>query len=86
MCSLANLQVDQLDTLLIHFPGAPDAVQSPAANRKIRQDTWRALERLQADGRVREIGVRLSMIASLISLQSDGRVREIGLRLAYDDL
>ena len=31
MRSLANLQTDQLDTLLIHFPGAPDAVQARGA-------------------------------------------------------
>jgi len=55
--SLNNLGVDQLDLLLIHFPGAPDAVQDPKRNREVRASTWRALETLQADGLVRSIGV-----------------------------
>ena len=55
--SMANLHTDQLDILLIHFPGSVDAVQSPSRNRKLREDTWRALETLLADGRCRRIGV-----------------------------
>jgi 2,5-diketo-D-gluconate reductase A len=55
--SMANLRVDRLDTVLVHFPGTIDAIQSPAANRKLRSETWRALELLLADGRCRGIGV-----------------------------
>lgn len=55
--SMASLQTECLDILLIHFPGSVDAVQSPSKNRKLREDTWRALETLQADGRCRTIGV-----------------------------
>lgn len=55
--SMANLRVEQLDTLLVHFPGTIDSVQSPAANRKLRAETWRALELLHSDGRCRTIGV-----------------------------
>jgi 2,5-diketo-D-gluconate reductase A len=46
--SLVRLGLDQLDLLLIHWP-------APALNRYV--DTWRAFEKLQADGRVRAIGV-----------------------------
>lgn len=55
--SLANLRAERLDTLLVHFPGSVDAVQSPSKNRKLRSDTWRALETLLADGKCRAIGV-----------------------------
>lgn len=55
--SMSNLKMEQLDILLIHFPGSIDAVQSPARNRKLRQETWRALETLLADGHCRSIGV-----------------------------
>jgi len=55
--SLKNLQVDQLDVLLIHFPGTIDAVQSPARNRQLRADTWRALEKFLDDGYCRSIGL-----------------------------
>jgi 2,5-diketo-D-gluconate reductase A len=46
--SLGRLGLDQLDLFLIHWP-------APATDRYA--DTWRALEKLYADGRVRAIGV-----------------------------
>lgn len=46
--SLAKLGLDFIDLFLIHWP-------APAADRSL--DTWRALETLYADGRVRAIGV-----------------------------
>jgi diketogulonate reductase-like aldo/keto reductase len=55
--SLGNLHTDQIDLLLVHFPGSPDAVQDPRRNRELRASTWRALEALRDDGLVRCIGV-----------------------------
>ncbi|MFD4111729.1 aldo/keto reductase, partial [Streptomyces sp. NPDC058650] len=46
--SLAKLGLEQLDLSLIHWP---------TPERGLYLDTWRALERLHADGRVRAIGV-----------------------------
>jgi 2,5-diketo-D-gluconate reductase A len=46
--SLGLLGLDYIDLYLIHWP-------TPA--RRLYVDTWRALERLQADGGVRSIGV-----------------------------
>ncbi|WP_402845169.1 aldo/keto reductase [Microbacterium sp. GXS0129] len=46
--TLAKLGVDALDLYLIHWP-------APAQD--LYRDTWRALERIHADGRVRAIGV-----------------------------
>jgi 2,5-diketo-D-gluconate reductase A len=46
--SIERLGFDYIDLYLIHWP-------APA--RDLYLDTWRALERLQADGRVRSIGV-----------------------------
>lgn len=46
--SLAKLGLDYLDLYLIHWP-------APALGRY--EDSWRALEKLLADGRVRAIGV-----------------------------
>jgi 2,5-diketo-D-gluconate reductase A len=46
--SLDRLGLDHLDLYLIHWP-------QPARDRYV--DTWRALEKLYADGRVRAIGV-----------------------------
>lgn len=44
--SMEKLRLDVLDLYLIHWPSSPH-----------RLDTWRALEKLCADGRVRAIGV-----------------------------
>ncbi len=46
--SMQRLGLDVLDLLLIHWP-------APALDRYV--DTWRAFEKLHADGRVRAIGV-----------------------------
>ncbi|KAB8161160.1 aldo/keto reductase [Streptomyces sp. 3MP-14] len=46
--SLERLGLDRLDLYLIHWP-------APEQDRYV--DTWRALERLYADGRIRAIGV-----------------------------
>lgn len=46
--SMALLGLDQLDLYLIHWP-------APSTDRYV--DTWRALIRLQEEGRVRSIGV-----------------------------
>ncbi|MEU6037447.1 aldo/keto reductase [Actinomadura sp. NPDC047616] len=46
--SLAKLGLDYVDLYLIHWP-------TPA--RDLYRDTWRALERLAADGRIRSAGV-----------------------------
>ena len=46
--SLAKLGLEQLDLYLVHWP-------TPDRDRYV--DTWRALERLAAEGRIRAIGV-----------------------------
>jgi 2,5-diketo-D-gluconate reductase A len=45
---MAKLGIDVLDLFLIHWP-------LPMFDQYV--DTWRAFERLQADGRIRSIGV-----------------------------
>lgn len=52
--SLKRLQTDYLDLLLIHWPV-----------REHFFDTWRALEKLKADGQVRSIGVSNYTVAHL---------------------
>lgn len=44
--SLARLGLDQLDLYLVHWPV-----------EKLRHETWRAMERIRADGKARAVGV-----------------------------
>ncbi|KIF78339.1 oxidoreductase [Streptomyces sp. 150FB] len=61
--SLAKLGLDQVDLYLIHWP-------APA--RDLYAETWRALEKLLADGRTRTIGVSNFQPAHLQRLLDEG--------------
>jgi diketogulonate reductase-like aldo/keto reductase len=60
--SLERLNLDYIDLYLIHWP-------VPAADKYI--ETWRALEKLYADGRVRAIGVCNFTIDQLERLRNE---------------
>jgi diketogulonate reductase-like aldo/keto reductase len=61
--SLARLGLDHVDLYLIHWPVAAR-----------RLDSWRALERLHADGRARAIGVSNYLVPHLRELLDVARV------------
>lgn len=63
--SLERLGFDYVDLYLIHWP-------QPQLDRYV--DTWRALEKLQADGRARSIGVSNFEPAHLDRLIAEGTV------------
>ena len=69
--SLCNLQMDYLDLYLIHWPA--DKARF-AEWKKINSDTWRALERLLNEGRVKSIGVSNFMPEHLEALAERARV------------
>ncbi|KIH57063.1 glyoxal reductase domain protein, partial [Ancylostoma duodenale] len=52
--SCAKLQTNYLDLYMTHFPVVPDYLGNA---RAIREDTWRQLELLYDEGRIRAIGV-----------------------------
>jgi len=59
------LKTDYLDLLLIHWPGVNDVRSDSPENRTIRHDSWRALEKLYQEGKVRSIGVSNFLIRHL---------------------
>jgi diketogulonate reductase-like aldo/keto reductase len=63
--SMTRLGIDVLDLYLIHWP-------TPA--RRLFPETWRALEKLHADGRIRAIGVSNFRIEDLQVLLNDFEV------------
>lgn len=63
--SLSRLGLDHLDLYLIHWP---------TPSRGLYLETWRALERLKQDGRVRSIGVSNFTIETLRRIVEAGPV------------
>jgi methylglyoxal/glyoxal reductase len=61
--SLAKLQLDYIDLYLVHWP-----------IKKLRKDSWLALEKLYADKRVRAIGVANYLVPFLEELQTYGNI------------
>lgn len=66
--SRSLLGVEQVDLYLLHWPGD---------DRRRRDEAWRALETLLADGRARAIGVCNYGIAELEEILSEGDGREV---------
>ncbi|KAJ1934452.1 hypothetical protein FBU59_005693, partial [Linderina macrospora] len=57
LASLEKLQTDYIDLYLIHWPGASKLKPDSPKHREMREGSWRALEELYAQGKVRSIGV-----------------------------
>ncbi len=70
--SLKRLKMNYLDLLLVHWP-----VQ------KYFFDTWRALEKLKADGKVKSIGVSNFSMAHLELLKTKPRKCPLLIKLNY---
>ena len=62
--SLRQLNVDYIDLILLHAPGPPET----------RAETWKALEDLQMEGKLRSIGVSNFGIPHLEKLEKTARV------------
>lgn len=63
--SMNKLGLDYLDLYLIHWPG----------QNKTYKETWKALEKLYKDGRVRAIGVSNFKVHHLEDLLSDAEIK-----------
>jgi diketogulonate reductase-like aldo/keto reductase len=66
--SLKDLGLDYVDLYLIHWPS------NKADGAKINSDTWRALEKLYRDGRVKSIGVSNFLEHHLRALLAEAEV------------
>ncbi|CAH1238259.1 AKR1A1 [Branchiostoma lanceolatum] len=55
--SLEALGLEYLDLYLVHWPGKQGMLREDERNRQYRKDTWRALEELHQDGKLRAVGV-----------------------------
>jgi diketogulonate reductase-like aldo/keto reductase len=63
------LAVEYLDLFLIHWPGTAKTPLTADANAVNRHESWRALQELQASGRIHAIGVSNFEISHLEALR-----------------
>ncbi|KAL8271703.1 hypothetical protein Esti_004379 [Eimeria stiedai] len=68
--TIKRLNVKQLDLYLIHWPGK--RIHPTPLNRGLRSESWRALEQLYEQKKVRAIGVSNFMISHIEELLADG--------------
>jgi diketogulonate reductase-like aldo/keto reductase len=71
--SFAKLQTTHIDLLLLHAPGDPEK----------RAETWRALEELQAEGIIRDIGVSNFGIPHIEKLLETAKVKPVVNQVIY---
>lgn len=71
--SLSKLGLEYVDLYLMHWP-APFGSQDLGVNRKLRHDTWLALESIHKSGRARNIGVSNFVVRHLEELMHYARV------------
>ena len=70
--TLQDLDIDYLDLYLIHWPASPRQYSNW---REINSETWRALETLYDQGKIRAIGVSNFGVSHLEALLEDCRIR-----------
>lgn len=70
--TIERLGVEQLDLYLIHWPGSSGVAIDSPDNRRLRLESWRALEHLYETKKVRAIGVSNFMISHIEELMADG--------------
>ncbi|KAF8819616.1 putative aldose reductase [Cardiosporidium cionae] len=69
--SLELLGMDSIDLVLLHFPGSSGIDASSSEHRHIRRESWRALEKLYEEKRIRAIGVSNYHVHHLNQLLED---------------
>jgi diketogulonate reductase-like aldo/keto reductase len=75
LASLRRLGVSYVDCLLLHHPGRAKLPPSSPIHATSRLAAWRALERLQSEGRARKIGVSNFEVKHLAPLLAQAKVR-----------
>ncbi|UYW01637.1 aldo/keto reductase [Flavobacterium agricola] len=77
--SLHNLQTDYLDLYLIHWP-----VKNSESNwEQVNAETWRALEYLYKNGKVKAIGVSNFLVHHLESLLENSTIKPMVNQIEY---
>lgn len=78
--TLEDLQLDYLDLYLIHWPASSHQFNNW---RKINADTWKAMEQLYDDGKIRAIGVSNFMENHLEALLENAKIKPMVNQIEY---
>ncbi|KAL4222188.1 hypothetical protein ACF0H5_018225 [Mactra antiquata] len=81
--SLENLQTDYLDLYLIHWPGTQGKKPEDQSNKDLRGESWKDLEVLYKEGKLRSIGVSNYEESHLKDLLSNCSVQPSVLQIEY---
>lgn len=84
--SMSQLGVTYLDLLLIHWPGCSGLAPTDPENGVKRLETWRAMEQLQREGKVRSIGVSNFLVRHLEPLLKQCSIRPAVNQFEYHPL
>jgi len=74
IASLEKLQTDYLDLLLIHWPGTSRFEAGDVRNKDSRRESWKILEKMHKEGKLRSIGVSNYNISHLEELFNDSTI------------
>jgi len=74
---LKKLKTSYLDLLIIHWPGVSGMSPGSPDNAKIRLETWRALEKLKSEGKVKDIGVSNFLVGHLEHLRKNSKTKPV---------
>ena len=74
---LNKLETPYLDCLIIHWPGVSKLSPESPDVPKIRLETWRALEKLREDGKVKDIGVSNFLVPHLEHLLQNSKTKPV---------
>jgi len=73
--SCKKLGVDYVDLYLVHFPGDDTLARTDKTQPSLRRESWRALEKLYQEGKVRAIGVSNYLVHHLEDMWTYAKVR-----------
>jgi len=74
---LKKLETPYLDLLIIHWPGVSGVSPSSAKNAEVRLETWKALEQLKKEGKVKDIGVSNFLVSHLEHLLKHSKTKPV---------
>lgn len=72
--SLSELGLEYVDLYLIHWPGVVKLPENSPEHSKLRAQSWKALEKIHADGKAKAIGVSNYTVNHLKELMSQSQV------------